>query len=188
MRRPWFKHGTKHLNENLAPLRRYLQANVGRPWDKVYSEVCEQINRDSAVQLHVWQHLMQDVCRDPHEVLGYVRRPSFPGLVCRFYVDPRNGLLRENTEHRHRRRTKLAVESDRITVDDTHEYRRIDGIWYELELSPIASVMSFYDMALRRSGPEVTVEELVRFYGRRVYAIHKRQLNKREIRRLTARK
>src|SRR5258708_27864728 len=29
----------KHLNENLAPLRRYLESQVGRPWDKVYSEI-----------------------------------------------------------------------------------------------------------------------------------------------------
>ena len=29
--------GFKVLNENLAPLRRYLEAQVGRPWDKIYS-------------------------------------------------------------------------------------------------------------------------------------------------------
>lgn len=29
---------TKSLNENLAPLRRYLARQVGRPWSKVYSE------------------------------------------------------------------------------------------------------------------------------------------------------
>ena len=29
----------KHLNENLAPLRRYLRSQVGRPWDKVFSEI-----------------------------------------------------------------------------------------------------------------------------------------------------
>jgi hypothetical protein len=29
----------KQLNENLAPLKRYLMGQVGRPWDKVYSEI-----------------------------------------------------------------------------------------------------------------------------------------------------
>src|SRR4051812_29056576 len=55
-KRPWmeFGRGQKHLNENLAPLRRYLRSQVGRPWDKVYSEIRERINPDSAVQLHIW--------------------------------------------------------------------------------------------------------------------------------------
>jgi len=33
----------KQLNENLAPLRRFLRSRVGRPWDEVYSEICERI-------------------------------------------------------------------------------------------------------------------------------------------------
>ena len=59
IRRPWMKGRAKNLNENFAPLRRFLQTNAGRPWNKIYSEVCERINRDSAVQLHVWQHLRE---------------------------------------------------------------------------------------------------------------------------------
>ena len=40
MRRPWAVRGDeKELNENLAPLRRYLARQVGRPWSKVYSEI-----------------------------------------------------------------------------------------------------------------------------------------------------
>lgn len=31
--------GSKVLNENLTPLRRYLERQVGRPWNKVYSEI-----------------------------------------------------------------------------------------------------------------------------------------------------
>jgi len=81
----------KTLNENLAPLWRFLRSRIGRPWDKVYSEVCERINKNSAVQLHVWQHLMQEVITDPHKVLGYVRTlrlcgdrasTSIPGRDC----------------------------------------------------------------------------------------------------------
>src|SRR5258708_38763728 len=47
----------KHLNENLAPLRRYLMAQVGRPWDKVYGEIRGTIDTRSAIGLHVLQHL-----------------------------------------------------------------------------------------------------------------------------------
>ncbi|MGP1667627.1 MAG: hypothetical protein ACTS5I_17350 [Rhodanobacter sp.] len=47
----------KQLNENLNPLRRFLRAQVGRPWDKVYSEINEHVKVTSAVQAHVRQHI-----------------------------------------------------------------------------------------------------------------------------------
>ena len=45
------------LNENLQPLRRYLRAQLGRPWDKVYSEICARIDRRNTVQQHIHQHI-----------------------------------------------------------------------------------------------------------------------------------
>ena len=36
----------KELNENLAPLRRYLEGQVGRPWDKVYAEIAARLRVD----------------------------------------------------------------------------------------------------------------------------------------------
>src|SRR5947209_3737612 len=47
----------KQLNENLAPLRRYLAKQVGRPWDKVYSEISTHLRVDNVVQQHVRDHL-----------------------------------------------------------------------------------------------------------------------------------
>src|SRR5919202_1057601 len=49
--------GTKMLNEHLGPLRRYLDSQVGRPWDQVFSEICAHIDRSSAVQDHVRDHV-----------------------------------------------------------------------------------------------------------------------------------
>src|SRR5688572_17613136 len=73
MVRPWRgRAGEKFLNENLAPLRRFVRSRVGRPWDKVYAEICERINCNSAVQLHIWQHLVDYVCTDPHLIAGDV--------------------------------------------------------------------------------------------------------------------
>jgi hypothetical protein len=45
-----WRGGTKYLNEHLGPLRRYLDKQVGRPWDKVFSEICAHIDRSNAVQ------------------------------------------------------------------------------------------------------------------------------------------
>lgn len=50
-------YGYRELNENLAPLRRYLHAQIGRPWNKVFSEVCAGIDRRNIVQQHIHQHI-----------------------------------------------------------------------------------------------------------------------------------
>ena len=47
----------KSLNENLAPLKRYLDKQVGRPWNKVYSEIRANLDTRKATQLHILQHL-----------------------------------------------------------------------------------------------------------------------------------
>ena len=57
-REPISRHrgGTKHLSENLGPLRRWLLAQAGRPWDAVHGELRARIHPGNAVQLHIWQH------------------------------------------------------------------------------------------------------------------------------------
>jgi hypothetical protein len=184
MRRPWLRGDYKSLNENLAPLRRYLRSNVGRPWDKVYSEVCQRINRDSAVQFHVWQHLMTDVCTNPYLIEGDVGRG--PWTWFRFYVDPKTGLLRENrVPPEWKRKRKRTRRRHAIPIDDTHEYRQLEGIWYELTLAPIPAGEEPFDIVLKVRVSEANTEARS-FYGRPVYCPPggKRQLNSREIRRL----
>ena len=188
IRRPWLRGGTKSLNENLAPLRRYLRSNVGRPWNKVYSEVCQRINRDSAVQFHVWQHLMMDVCANPYVVAGDVRR----GLLSwfKFYVDPKSGLLRENKQPPWWRQKRRRIEPRMsIPIDDSHEFRQIEGIWYELTLAPIPANKEVFDIVLKVRVSDASADPRS-FYGRPVYCPQggKRQLNSKEIQRLTTAK
>ena len=84
MRRPYVLAGNpKELTENLAPLRRYLERQVGRPWDKVYSEIARHLRIDSAVQQHVRDHLGDFVA------FGAAER-----RFRRLYVDPRTGILK----------------------------------------------------------------------------------------------
>jgi hypothetical protein len=187
IRRPWLNGSQKRLNENLAPLRRFLQSNVGRPWNKVYSEVCERINRDSAVQYHVWQHLMMDVCTDPHVICGDVKRGYWSrfGLPFRFYVDPRSGLLRESKRGRPPSRLPELCDADKVVkVDEWHECRIVDGIWYELERRPLPNDGSVFDLLLKKTCTQVDHEQLRRHYGSAIYTFRKRQLGKKEIRRL----
>src|SRR5205823_5532645 len=94
----------KNLRENLAPLRRFLRAQLGRPWDKVYGEICDRINRDSAVQNHIWQHLMWEVVRDP---VTLERNITSRWRRAFYYVDPATGLLREMPAPSSKRRRPL---------------------------------------------------------------------------------
>ena len=57
-------YGRPILNENLAPLRRYLHAQLGRPWNKVFSEICAGIDRRNTVQQHIHQHIRDFIAID----------------------------------------------------------------------------------------------------------------------------
>lgn len=95
--------GDKYFNEHLGPLRRFLHANVGRPWDKVYSEICRHVDRGNVVQKHILTHLFEYVTVDvemvdgepharPHTRWGYRGEP-LRGRYC-WYVCPKSGLLK----------------------------------------------------------------------------------------------
>jgi hypothetical protein len=101
--------GFKVLNENLAPLRRYLEVQVGRPWDKVYSEIAANLRVSNTVQQHVRDHLKDFV--NLHRTPG--RWPvCLAGLPWYepLYVDARGYLRRTNDlpEVRKARRARKA--------------------------------------------------------------------------------
>lgn len=54
---------TRYLNENLAPLKKFLRSAVGRPWRLVYSEICAHLATRRAVDVHVRDHLADFVDR-----------------------------------------------------------------------------------------------------------------------------
>lgn len=87
----------KALNENLAPLRRYLERQVGRPWDKVYSEIRAHLDARKATGLHILQHLEDYVdvnCVQEGDITLTLRAGMFT-RVRDLYVHPKTGLLRK---------------------------------------------------------------------------------------------
>src|SRR5713101_6420275 len=85
----------KELNENLAPLRRFLERQVGRPWDKVYSEIAERLRVDSTVQQHVRDHLRDFVATRPRRgICAWSTRGGGSLWHQPLYVDPRDGILK----------------------------------------------------------------------------------------------
>ena len=51
----------KELNENLKPLYRYIDKQVGRLWNDVYSEICANLDTGSTVKQHVRDHIPDHV-------------------------------------------------------------------------------------------------------------------------------
>lgn len=93
----------KQLNENLAPLRRYLERQVNRPWDKVWSEISAQLESGNTMQQHVRDHVGDFVAHKTFvkdgEVFvvskhGWSPTPLRDGRY-HLYVDPRSGILRK---------------------------------------------------------------------------------------------
>ncbi|MFZ1100419.1 MAG: hypothetical protein WAN26_13570 [Steroidobacteraceae bacterium] len=143
-------YGYRSLNENLAPLRRYLHAQVGRPWNKVFSEICSGIDRRNTVQQHIHQHIRDFIAidiavRDGRLVdlaprWGFLRRES--GISQELYVDPRTGLIRQNKSYhswRHgaaerRRREQVEIAKRRRVVDERTFLLLLNDTWFRVEV------------------------------------------------------
>src|SRR5215216_3089894 len=100
MQRPHMRSGEwKTLNENLNP-RRYLERQVGRPWNNVYSEIAQHLRTDSTVQQHVRDHLHDFVAVKPRRLNGTVYliasgKEHYDRLWHQpLYVDRKDGLLK----------------------------------------------------------------------------------------------
>jgi len=144
--------------------------------------------------MHIMQHLKWYVAEDVIEV---VRNRSFTNgkggwLYEPFFVHPRTGLLARNKEYLRWWKGGRALPTPRYVVLDGKNYRKINDVWYEVELRPLpprgavvwghmAPYPSVYDVMLRT---EPSYDEARGEHGADVCATNKRQLNGREIKRL----
>lgn len=142
----------KDLNENLNPLYGLVRKNVNRPWDKVYSELCEVFNMKSVINNHILEHLFQMVelqtFVDDDGELMY--RPTYRNGARpikdkdgpEYYVHPTTGILlknphyeswrqRRNRQNKEWRKGPKDTEFRKI-ISDTLELRRrgLDGVWF----------------------------------------------------------
>jgi hypothetical protein len=190
----------KYFNEHLGPLRRFLDANVGRPWAKVYSEICRHVDRGNVVQKHILTHLFEyvvvdpevidgEVYRRPHERWGFRERP-LRGPNC-WYVCPKSGLLkRAKAERRKRRRgwCEPPPQPEQLIgwVDGERCVCRFaSGGW--LLVRVVRWVPAAEQLGPKRVAPrdvllkDDDLNRVWRFYGRRVYAVEVRPLRADEL-------
>jgi hypothetical protein len=129
----------KSLSDLLGPLRGYLKKQVSRPWNKVYSDLCQYLDKRSVSGQHIWDHVRSEVDEHPYVLNGQLmRRPSYGSIrrVEGLYVHPVSGLLCWAPTRRYRFRPR--IDPDVIKLDQPlTELRRMDGIWYRLEYESI---------------------------------------------------
>lgn len=142
---PKLPYDSKGFTDVLGPLRGYLRKQVGRPWDKVYSEMSKYLDRRSLQGRHIWTHVWQEV--DVHCYLGddgkvysrprrYYSRFDSPLRPDGLYVHPVTGILRWDKPPRQRvlpnsryalgRKLRLyGIEIEKPVIDD---WRIVDAL------------------------------------------------------------
>ncbi len=189
----WLKRervGTTHksFNEHLAPLRRYLDSQVGRPWDAVHAEIRKHIRTDSVVQKHVLTHVDQYVVTDVLEIDGVACHSTgwFSGqpILWGWFVCPRTGLLRRvkttRTKRKIReRRTAATVVPNPVRVDERRVCRVIANRWHLVEVRPLKKPAGMPNAVWVE-----TCRDARRDYGDVVEAVSQRPLSKREMEQL----
>ncbi|MEL6529863.1 MAG: hypothetical protein AAGK01_09045 [Pseudomonadota bacterium] len=149
---------TKSLNENLAPLERFLTKQRGRKWDDVFSEICEHLDTGSTVKMHIREHLEDFIMVKIHidangRWLGQGRWGSVRTLDDAWgwpdlYVDPIDGRIKETAALRRRFGIKqkryrsiwlgeydLGPHDDFRRLAHDHVLLRRKGIWFEILLN-----------------------------------------------------
>lgn len=160
----------KMFNENLNPLRSFIQRNVGRPWNKVFSEIAQSFDRRKVINQHIFEHLLEFVETNVRVVNGkpctlsrfLIRRTAnyeerwtpIEKTRVKWYVDPLNGILKANEvksakARRLEQQKKDEQEALRVfrVLDTNHNLFFVDGGWFIYTLSdlPIRCVQP-YDM------------------------------------------
>jgi hypothetical protein len=201
MRQRWTDH--KSLNENLAPLRRFLVSRVGRRWDTVYAELNENLAVRNAVQQHVRTHVSNFVALHLQVMAdGTLTDEGRWRFRLHFewrhyydlYVDPRDGILkrsrtdkdyRREAQQRHQQRLARRAQAEQIVLGSLRELHRLNGVWYEIEFARFPAGVSSADGAAGHSGRPCGVYDVLRrttvTSGER-YAVAKRQLTTQELR------
>jgi len=69
----------KGFSDFLSPLRGAIRKNIGRPWDKVFGEFCEALDRRGLSGYHIWTHLMS-LCNRIRKAWGKTNLDRFKPL------------------------------------------------------------------------------------------------------------
>lgn len=199
--------GTKDFTDVIGPLKGYLrkQARLGRPWNKVWSEIQATLPGEGLSASHAKDHIFGLVELDVMEVDGKPYTTTGRQIWSEMYVCPRSGILKINKEYRSWRHYKHKHKRDYVcSADSNTQYRKIDGHWHEITLVPLdntdllnylspAEVYEVHRRKTHRKNFDVYLERYItsldynylkEVYGFPAFANAKRPLKPAEVRKL----
>jgi hypothetical protein len=153
-----FGYDQKDFGEHLTPLYGIVRKNVGRKWDKVYSELSKNFDRRSATGNHIFQHLFDQLAKPELTYVGddgkvWVRGRYDGATPIResyyeFYVDPRDGILKRNSQRKtyrqvqHQRAIEKAREEAAVkrVINTELELHNLNGVWFEVKFKTFGGV------------------------------------------------
>ncbi len=184
------RHKTKYLSDHLGPLRRYLRSKIGQPWDQVYSELHQNLDKSSVTGLHIISHLWDYVERHVELIDGIPYRKAgttwggfrpLDGYRDEFYVHPETGIL--CAVEQISRRQKPELRDDVIELDAYHQYRKVNEVWFYVTFADLLHWLPCFDVLQKM---HITSQDAGQLYHRRIYAIDKRQCGKAELKKIRA--
>lgn len=191
MKKPY--HDRKTPSDLWSCLRRWMGKQVGRPWNDVFSECCRDLSESDDMRAHFMAHVRIEVDEKlAIHTNGRLYRPrgpeslsysftwedpdEIPGCNKRFYVDPRDGILKKSPERRWRGwKPKVEQPEHGWLMPDGVNIKYIEGIWYAVSMTVRVESYPYrrYDHATK------TYTVIIQL--RDVYDYSKRQLNSREM-------
>lgn len=197
-----YGRAAKDMGDLLGPIYRFLHSNVGRPWDQVWSEICQQIDRRNLAKNHLFEHFdgiveTNTFIGDDGDVYicefdGFRKAKDLRGKG--FYVHPTTGLLcwaddrpRNQARRAAKEAEKKAKTSRHIRISEKMYYLKLDGLWYIAEMERFYTNHRWYKDGLghwceRELMPEE--KNALMFegeYGPRWRVLSKRQCSKKEL-------
>jgi len=93
----------KFFTDNLEPLQRYLESKIGKNWDKVHSELCSRLKKNTVSGLHVFNHLydfiiLNTIERDKkvyHIKFGKLQELYSTERWPKYFIQSKTGQLRK---------------------------------------------------------------------------------------------
>jgi len=174
-------------------LQRYLESNVGKPWDKVYSQICDVADNRSEVGNNIRKRLdwLVETSGFYIDSEGVARSLKYDYPLRNMYVDLKTGILCAPPKDKRNMYVDLKTgilcappkdkrvrpEIDLIILDDYRSYEKIDGIWYYLWLEEKEDTYPG-NLVEDEKGIHYNVHLIKR------HIPHKKQLSKEEIKHL----
>ena len=193
----------KEFSENFAPLWGAIRKNVGRPWDKVYSDICKVFDKRSVINQHILLHLFDFVetktyLNENNNVMIRMNYGSDTDLHGggEYYVHPRTGLLCKNKFYRNYKHAQRVRQEQHIKaqlevirkLDDATNLEKLDGVWYECKYELIIGGKEYKPQRVRYGyGASASSSSHTHTYMSQVTTpdskqlINKRTLSKKEL-------